>query len=63
MRWNYPEYGDERVRRKFCWFPFRFNRVAYWLEWVVVREVRDPNCVSDWKTLEVIEQENVEESM
>lgn len=39
MRWNYPDIGDSRWRRKFLFLPRQIGRQKVWLEWIWVQEV------------------------
>jgi hypothetical protein len=43
MKWktakkHWPKNGDERIRRKFAWFPVEIHDYTYWLEFYYVRE-------------------------
>lgn len=54
MMWELPKHKEERVRRKFCWFPFEFNRKVYWLEFINIKEkFCDFPLISWWSIDEV----------
>lgn len=37
MRWNEPESGDEKIKRKFALFPITIDGETRWLEWVTIK--------------------------
>lgn len=39
MRWNKPEDGEVKIKRKFAMLPIRIDDEIRWLEWVTVKYV------------------------
>lgn len=35
---RYPQFGTERIRRRFAWFPVRFDNYCIWLRYFYVKE-------------------------
>lgn len=55
MRFNRPFTGDERVIRKFIWFPTKINRTVYWLETVTIHQSYNTSTFgwcNDWVVVE-----------
>jgi hypothetical protein len=57
MRWKTPQVGDERVVRKFLWWPIDVNGESRWLERVTVRQVyiRAENGAESWRWAEILD--------
>ena len=42
MKWNkkmLPKNEEARWRKKFCWLPYTYANVVYWLEFVEIQEM------------------------
>ena len=37
MRWNEPETGDTKIKKRFALFPITIDGETRWLEWVVIK--------------------------
>ncbi len=41
MRWTNPKLGEQRMIRKFLFFPRRIENETRWLEWASIRQRRE----------------------
>ena len=38
MRFYKPAHGEQRIIRKFAWYPICINGIVYWLEYITIRQ-------------------------
>ena len=56
MKIRKPFTGEERIVKRFAWYPINVNGTIYWLEWIKIKQsynTRHSGWNNDW----VVEQE------
>lgn len=51
MKIRKPFTGEERVVKRFAWYPINVNGILYWLEWISIKQsynTRHSGWNNDW---------------